>query len=89
MDTDPTPTAKPAEWQTLPEIARELRIRESKPIGWIRAGLLPAINLGTEARPRYRVRRSDLETFLESRRVAADVRPTRRQRRDSSIPRYV
>jgi excisionase family DNA binding protein len=54
MSDDPRP-----EWLTPPEIAKELRCRTSKPIRWIEAGELPAVNVSEGARPRYRVRRAD------------------------------
>jgi excisionase family DNA binding protein len=76
-------------WMTPPEIAKELRCRTSKPIRWIEAGELPAVNVSEGTRPRYRVRRADLEAFLERRAVVPTPKPIRRERRDASIPRYV
>ena len=83
-----TPTPKPEEWIRPPAIARELHIRASKTIRWIESGDLPAINLSDGSRPRYLVRREDLDEFLRRRQVKPPPPPARRQRRDS-IPRYV
>ncbi len=72
---------------TPPEVARLIRVRESKVISWIRAGRLPAINVSEGTRPKYRIKPDDLETFLASRAVAPISRPARRER--LSVPRYV
>ena len=77
------------EFLTVPEIARLLRTRESKVISWIRSGRLPAANISDGRRPRYRIRRSDLDEFLRARAAAPTAaRPAARQRR-SNIPQYV
>ena len=76
------------EWMTLPEIAQELRCRQSKPRRWVESGELPAINVSDSTRPRYRVRRADLDAFLQRRAVAPTPQPSRPPRRDS-YPRYV
>lgn len=79
-----------AEFLTPPEVAKTLRCRESKVLLWIRSGRLPAINVSETSRPRYRIARAALDAFLESRLVSPDTRPpTRRQRRESQIPKYV
>ena len=83
MNDDPR-----SEWLTPPEIAKELRKRTSWPIKKIESGELPAINLSDGKRPRYLVRRADLEEFLRRRAVTATPKPTRRDRR-GDIPRYV
>ena len=74
---------------TPPEVARILRCRESKVSTWIRQGVLQAVNVSTGTRPRYRVGKSDLDAFLQAKVVVPTAKPERRQRRDSSIPRYV
>ncbi len=77
------------EFLTPPEVAALLRIRESKILGWVRSGRLPAINVSEGQRPRYRIARAALDAFLQQRAVAPAVPPARRQRRDSKIPQYV
>jgi excisionase family DNA binding protein len=73
---------------TPPEIASVLRCRQSKVLAWIRSGRLAAVNLSEGQRPRYRVRRADLDEFLAGKAVSPVVpRPTRRVRQ--SIPSYV
>ena len=74
---------------TPPEVARILRCRESKVSTWIRQGILRAVNVSEGHRPRFRVRREDLDAFLQAKAVVPTPKPERRQRRDSSIPRYV
>lgn len=55
---------------TVPAIATELGVNVGKVYGWIDAGELRAINLATSAhsrRQRLKVRRQDLDRFLEGR----------------------
>lgn len=78
----------PTDFLTPPEIAKLLRVRESKVLGWIRSGRLPAINVSDGQRPRYRVRRADLDAFLAGQVVVPVSRPVRRERRPE-VPRYV
>ena len=78
---------RPTEWLTPAEIAKELRIRESKPVGWIKSGRLPAINVSEGHRPRYRIARAALDAFLQQQAVVLVARPERRQKR--TIPSYV
>lgn len=57
-------------YMTPPEIAKLLRVSPDKILGWIRSGRLKAVNLGNGyCRPRYRVSRESLETFLNLRAV--------------------
>jgi len=71
---------------TPPEVCKLLRVRPSKVLAWIRSGRLPAIDVSDGRRPRYRIRRADLDDFLQRRAVAPPI-PTRRKRLD--IPQYV
>ena len=73
---------------TPPEAAAELRCRESTVRGYIRSGRLPAVNLSEGRRPRYRISRAALDTFLATVAVVPDSRPVRRQRRET-IEKYV
>ena len=76
-----------SEFYTPPEVARLLRCRESKIATWIKSGRLPAVNLSEGQRPRYRVRRADLDQFLAGAAVVPVVRTERRQKRE--VPHYV
>ena len=79
---------KPRTWLTPPEIAKELRCRTSKPLRWIEDGELPAVNVSSGTRPRYRVRREDLDAFLQRRAVVpVATPPVRKQKRE--VPHYV
>lgn len=73
---------------TPPEIAKLLRCRESKVLGWIRSGRLAAVNLSESRRPRYRIGRQALDDFLVGRAVSPESKPTRRSRR-GGVPHYV
>lgn len=70
------------EWLTPPQIARELQVRQSKPLCWIKSGRLPAVNLSEGKRPRYRVRREDLDDFLLRKAVVPQGKATRRRRQE-------
>ncbi|NLX56242.1 MAG: helix-turn-helix domain-containing protein [Planctomycetaceae bacterium] len=73
---------------TPPEIARSLRVSETKVAAWIKSGRLRAFNVSEGQRPKYRIRADDLESFLDGRTAAPPpTRPVRRERRD--IPQYV
>ncbi len=78
---------RPTEWLTPAEIAKELRIRESKPVGWIKSGRLQAVNLSEGQRPRYRIARAALDEFLQRQAVIPVAKPERRSRRE--VPHYV
>ncbi len=54
-----------AELMTVPEVAEYFRVNEETVRRWIRAGELPVLNLGRKAG--YRIRRNDLESFMERR----------------------
>ncbi len=66
---------------TPPEIAKLLRVSSEKVLGWIRKAELTAINVGDGNRPRYRIRREDLDSFLRSREVQPPAPRTRRNHR--------
>jgi excisionase family DNA binding protein len=82
-----TDSLKP--YLTPPEIAKLLRVSSEKVLGWIRKAELTAINVGDGNRPRYRVRREDLDSFLGSREVqppAPRIRRNHRMDRASKPP---
>jgi hypothetical protein len=62
-------TSSKSKMLTPPKIAKDLAVRSGKVLGWIRSGELLAINLAERptGRPRYRVKPSDLEAFLNRR----------------------
>ena len=82
MTADPRPA-----FLTPPEIARSLRVSESKVAAWIRSGRLRAFNVSEGQRPKYRIRGDDLDEFLAGRAVTPPTAPVRRTR--LSVPRYV
>lgn len=62
------------------EVAAEMRVSEDTVARWIAADQLPAINVGTGARRRYRIDRRDLEHFKVTRAVAAPKVAPKKQR---------
>jgi len=64
---------------TVLEIARALRVNPQTVRNWIRDGALPAVKLGRCVR----IRRGDLETYLEASRVKARGAPRRSARQDT------
>ena len=72
-----------SEWMTVEEVARELKISKSIVYRIIRSGELSAVDIvdahGRIARKgHYRIRRSSLNQYLESKRVKPPQNPTRR-----------
>lgn len=53
---------------TVDEVAKELRVNPRKIYQLIQSGELIAANIGTEDRKIFRIARSDLNAFLQSRR---------------------
>ena len=54
------------EWLTVDEVAAEFRVNIETVRRWIRAGDLPALDLGGP-RAGYRIRRTALDEFIEKR----------------------
>jgi hypothetical protein len=54
---------------TPPDVGKFLGVAPETVIGWIRSGFLVASNVATGARPSYRIKPADLDSFLDSRRV--------------------
>jgi hypothetical protein len=69
----------PREILTPPQVAKQLGVDPNTVIGWIRTSQLKGANVGSgDQRPRYKIKRTDLDDFLESRQPEA---PRKRQRR--------
>ncbi|MDA1055199.1 MAG: helix-turn-helix domain-containing protein [Planctomycetota bacterium] len=71
------------EYLKPPEIAKMLRVGGDSVLTWIRNGELRASDttMGRGQRPRWRIRRADLESFLASRAATPEPKQTRRPRR--------
>jgi excisionase family DNA binding protein len=56
---------------TVPEVATFLRVRPDKVLSWVRSGRLRGYNVAEKekGRPKYRVNREDLESFVQQRAV--------------------
>ncbi len=72
----------PPEWLTVEQVADWLQVSTKTIRRYIEDGSLPAVNLGGRA---IRIRRQDLETWLQNRRVEPGVslrRQEHQQRRE-------
>jgi hypothetical protein len=78
------------EYLTPPEYAARIRVKPSKVIGLIRAGLLAAIDSADpgSSRPRYRIKPEAIEEF-ERRRSVTPSLPRVRRRRSPAIESFV
>ena len=74
----------PKRFLTPRQIAKDLRVRVEKVVGWIRRAELRAVDVGDGDRHQYRVSREDLDAFLNSREVEA---PPVHQRRPRPAPK--
>jgi excisionase family DNA binding protein len=75
-----TPPAVPdADVLDPPDVASLLKCSPDTVRDWIRSGQLRASNVASGNRPRWKIQRSDLETFLQTRQ--ADPVPVRRNNR--------
>ena len=68
------------EWLSARQVARRLRVRNTKVLEWIRSGRLPAADFGTRLRSSYRISVEDLQTFVESLRVRPVTQNRRRRK---------
>jgi len=75
-----------------PEAAELLRVSPNKILAWIVVGELRAADCAThrDQRPRWRIGREDLDSFLARRSTSPPPEPRRRRRRqqDHVIPFY-
>jgi len=70
----------PKEFYTVEEIANLLRLDERVVLDYIKSGELAAINVGRGKQARYRIGQSDIDIFVERRRVkpeSQEDKPTR------------
>ena len=81
-----------SDWLTVDDISGELKISKSIVYRLIRQGELEAVNLvindnGTAAKGHYRIRKSALDQYLESKTVKTLVSQTKRVSRARRFPR--
>jgi len=69
-------------WFSPPAFAKELGVEPPKVIAWIRSGELVAVNIAQRVggRPRYRISREAIETFLRRRSTSPAPKVSRRKR---------
>jgi excisionase family DNA binding protein len=75
--TDPAPVFP--EWMTVEQAAEWLQVSTKTIRRYIEGGSLPAVNLGGRA---IRIRRPDLEEWLETRRIEPGVSLRRQEREE-------
>lgn len=61
--------ADPNDMLSIPDIMRIAQVGESTVYRWINSGRLARVNLGTEKRPKTRIKRSVLDAFFNSRTI--------------------
>ncbi len=86
-----TPRTPATVWLTPPAIAEELGIRQSKIATWIRSGELIAVDVSETrgGRPRWRISREALDSFLLRRQSTPPAEPIRRRRRqDENVIKF-
>ncbi|MEX2214006.1 MAG: helix-turn-helix domain-containing protein [Phycisphaeraceae bacterium] len=73
---------------TPPQVAEALGVNPTKIIDFIRSGELRAVNLARREsrRPRWRILRTDLETFIAGRSSQRPMPAKRVRRRDMTAP---
>ena len=60
-------TDEAREWYTPVQVAELLQVNKETVRRWIRSGELNVLNVGSEVRPDYRIRRDDLTAFIQRR----------------------
>lgn len=60
-------TTIPEEWLSVPQIAAELSVNAETVRRWIRTGALASQTVSSHVHPRHRVKRADLDAFLQKR----------------------
>lgn len=82
------------DWLTVEEVAQELKISRSIVYRLIRIGELPAINIvaidgdkGIAKKGHYRIKKSDLAQYVESKRVKPLPRRSNRRGTQRQLPR--
>jgi excisionase family DNA binding protein len=77
---------------TPPQIAKQLHVDPAKILRWIGRGELAGINVAEKlgGRPRWRISRENLDSFLAGRtnRPATTGKPRRRQRQAVGFVKY-
>jgi hypothetical protein len=68
------------------DVAAILAVSPKKVRAWIRSGALRASNLNDARRPRWIIRRDDLDAFVQARRVEPQQPTTRRRVAIQKLP---
>ncbi|MEM6505451.1 MAG: helix-turn-helix domain-containing protein [Planctomycetota bacterium] len=84
------PTKTNCKKLTVPEVARQYGVNQSKVLAWIAEGELLALNVASTraTRPRWRIDPDDLAAFEESRRSTALCSEKPRRRKLSQTQSY-
>lgn len=76
------------EYMNPKQAATLLGVNAAKVLAWIHAGELSAADVSTHrgvGRPRWRIKRADLDLFLSGRSTTPPPKPKRKPRRESSV----
>ena len=73
------------QYLTTGDVAAELNMTSHKIRALCETGRLPAVNTSTALRPRWTIRRVDLEAFMTPKSVAKSAKAARRQRIDAGV----
>lgn len=73
-----------------PEVAKMLRVSHAKILGWIATGDLRASDVASHRgqRPRWRISRDDLDSFLNRRAATPPPKAARRRRREGDVIQF-
>jgi excisionase family DNA binding protein len=84
------PTQATHPYLTPPQVAKTLRVRRDKVLGWIRSGQLRASNVAARrgGRPRYRIEWSDLHAFIQNRLIQLPPPPRRSRPTPEGVTEY-
>jgi len=80
----------PKSFMSPPELAERLGVNPEKIIGFIRDGLLVAVNVAanTRGRPRWRISEEAVDAFLLARQSKPPQKSAPRARRQSNVISY-
>lgn len=86
----PTPSADP-QFLSVADVAASLAVSADTVLAWIHSRSLIAtdVSRGRGERPRWRIDRAALDTFIAARSTSSPASPPVRSRRPDGIPRYV
>lgn len=83
-----TPSVPDGDVLDPPDVARLMECSPDTVREWIRSGQLRASNVASGNRPRWKIKRSDLETFLQTRQANPAPAPRERRRNNGDVTEF-